>query len=84
MLLATPVPIPVSLAAEIGRPPASALRLMDAMYRRVLLPEHGSCIDGYTSIARKALYVRANWLRMPPWLLARHLFHKAIVSKKAE
>lgn len=84
MFLNTPVPDQVSTEAAIGRPPAMVLRLMDAMYRRVLLPEHASCTDGYTGIARKTLYVRANWLRMPPWLLARHLFHKAFVSEKDE
>jgi hypothetical protein len=26
------------------------------------------------------LYVRGNWLRMPPLLLSRHLFHKAFLS----
>ncbi|MDD5612097.1 MAG: hypothetical protein PHF75_03565, partial [Gallionella sp.] len=31
-------------------------------------------------IARQLLYLRANWLRMPPVLLARHLFHKAFLS----
>jgi hypothetical protein len=30
------------------------------------------------------LYVRANWLRMPPLLLTRHLFHKAFISPKDE
>lgn len=28
------------------------------------------------------LYVRGNWLRMPPLLLARHLFHKAFLSPR--
>lgn len=81
LLLATPVPDDVMAAAEIGRPAAWLLCLMDAMYRRVLLPEHASCTDRYTGIARKALYVRGNWLRMPPLMLARHLFHKAFISK---
>ena len=39
---------------------------------------------GLTGTARWMLYVRANWLRMPPLMLARHLFHKAFVSPKAE
>jgi hypothetical protein len=26
--------------------------------------------------------VRGNWLRMPPLMLARHLFHKAFISPK--
>ena len=28
------------------------------------------------------IYLRGNWLRMPPLLLARHLFHKAFLSPK--
>ena len=31
-------------------------------------------------LARGALYLRGNWLRMPPLMLARHLFHKAFIS----
>lgn len=82
LLLSTPVPEPVMAEAEIGRPSPLVLRCMDMIYRRVLLPDHRSCVDRYTGLARKALYVRANWLRMPPLLLARHLFHKAFISKK--
>ena len=84
LFLATPVPDHVMEAAEIGRPSAPVLHMIDAMYKRVLLPEHSSCTDRYTGIARKALYIRGNWLRMPPLLLARHLFHKAFISKKNE
>ncbi len=84
MLLDTPIPKPVLVKATTGRPMSMALPIMDAMYRRALLPDHDSCCDRYTGIARKALYIRANWLRMPPVLLARHLFHKAFVSKKDE
>jgi hypothetical protein len=31
-----------------------------------------------SSIAVFALYVRSHWLRMPPFLLARHLARKGI------
>jgi hypothetical protein len=30
------------------------------------------------------LYVRGNWLRMPPLLLTRHLLHKALLSPRVE
>ena len=82
MMLGTPVPEPTMIEAEIGGPMSMVLPMMDAMYRRALLPDHDSCRDRYTGTARKALYIRANWLRMPPVLLARHLLHKAFVSKK--
>ena len=55
---------------------------MDALFERALLPMHASCDDAFTASARFALYVRGNWLRMPPLMLARHLFHKAFLTKK--
>ncbi|MYN11223.1 nucleotidyltransferase domain-containing protein [Pseudoduganella aquatica] len=82
LLLHTPLPPEAHAAAAEGRPGAPLLRLMDALYRRALLPVHASCGDAYTPAARFALYIRANWLRMPPLLLARHLFHKAFLSPK--
>ena len=47
----------------------------DAAYRRRLLAR-----DGWGSPIRPAtrfgFYVRSHWLRMPPYLLARHLWIK--------
>jgi hypothetical protein len=81
-LLDTPVPAKVLAAAAPGRPAAPLLALMDWLFDRALLPEHASCADRFTSIARFLLYIRGNWLRMPPLLLARHLFHKAFISPR--
>ncbi|MFL6673682.1 MAG: nucleotidyltransferase family protein [Massilia sp.] len=83
-LLGTPVPGSVLEACGPGRPNPALLALMDALLSRALLPGHASCGDRFTGAARFMLYVRANWLRMPPLLLARHLFHKAFMSPKAE
>jgi hypothetical protein len=55
---------------------------MDRLFGRALLPAHASCDDTWTPSARFLLYIRANWLRMPPLLLARHLLHKAFLSPK--
>jgi hypothetical protein len=33
-------------------------------------------------LARRALYIRAHWLRMPPLMLARHLAIKAFRGGK--
>jgi hypothetical protein len=71
-------------ALAIGRPPAPLLALMDQLFSRALLPDHASCADWLTGTARFALYIRGNWLRMPPLMLARHLFHKAFISPKHE
>ncbi len=78
-LLGVEVP---AAALAAGRPPAPLLALMDALFSRALLPPHASCADRYTSLALLLLYIRGNWLRMPPLLLARHLFHKAFLSPK--
>jgi hypothetical protein len=85
-LLHTPIP-PAALAAAArhgGRPHAVLMALMAALFERALLPEHPSCGDAFTPAARFCLYLRGNWLRMPPLMLARHLFHKAFLSPKSE
>jgi len=81
-LFGTPVPDAVLAALAPLGPNPLLLALMDALFERALLPMHASCDDAFTPAARFALYVRGNWLRMPPLLLARHLFHKAFLSKK--
>ncbi|WP_323142266.1 nucleotidyltransferase domain-containing protein [Massilia phyllosphaerae] len=81
-LLGTPVPDAVVDALAPAAPNRALLAVMDALFERALLPMHASCADALTSTARFALYVRGNWLRMPPLMLARHLFHKAFLSKK--
>lgn len=76
----TVVPPQVQRAAADGGPNRALLALMDALFERALRPDHESCADRWTGMARFLLYVRGNWLRMPPLLLARHLFHKAFIS----
>ena len=80
-LLGTPECRPRPLAGAAGRP-APLLALMDQLFSRALLPIHASCADSLTGSARFLLYIRGNWLRMPPLLLARHLLHKAFLSPK--
>ncbi len=81
-LLGTPVPAAAMADARASAPGPLLLALMDQLFLRALLPLHPSCNDALTGPARFALYLRANWLRMPPVLLARHLFHKAFLSPK--
>ena len=83
-LLHTPVPATAIAAIDVGRPNPLLLALMDWLFRRALLPTHASCADRFTGSARYLLYIRANWLRMPPLLLARHLFHKAFISPRTD
>jgi hypothetical protein len=81
-VLHTPVP-PAALEALAGAAPNRLLlALMDALFLRALMPDHASCGGALAGVARWLLYVRGNWLRMPPLLLARHLLHKALLSKQ--
>lgn len=81
-MLGTPVPPEVVRASAAGGPGPLLRILMDAMFLRVLQPHHPSCFGRVGAAARFMLYVRGNWLRMPPFLLARHLFHKAFISPR--
>jgi hypothetical protein len=58
--------------------------LLDALYGRALQSPHPSCADYASGIARRLLFVRAHWLRMPPRLLARHLAHKAFAPARED
>ncbi len=82
-LLGTPVPPAVVAALAPAAPNRLVLALMDALLGRALLPMHASCADGLTACSHALLYIRGNWLRMPPLMLARHLFHKAFISPSA-
>jgi hypothetical protein len=82
-LLHTPVPAATLGAAEGGRPNRLLLALMDQLFGRALLPAHPSCADAFSGAAGVILYMRGNWLRMPPLLLTRHLLHKAVLSPRA-
>lgn len=83
-VLHTPVPQSTLDAIKIGCPNQLVLNLMDNLFCRALMPDHYSCSDWLTKTARLSLYIRGNWLRMPPLMLARHLLHKAFISPKSE
>lgn len=53
------------------------LKLMDMLFLRALMPDHLSCNDRWTGLARWFLYVRSHWLKMPWYLLLPHLTRKA-------
>ena len=74
-ILDTPVPESVNQALKTVRPPWLLLQTMDRLIDQVALSEHPRHWGPAT--ARRLLYIRSHWLRMPPWLLARHLGHKA-------
>jgi hypothetical protein len=82
-LFGTAIPAAGVDQARADGPNVLLLALMDALFLRALQPLHPSCAGPWHRPARLALYVRGNWLRMPPLLLARHLFHKAFLSPRA-
>ena len=77
------IDIPHRVVDKLNRSGPSRLlsAVMDAMYQRALLPDHASCIDRYAKLARFGIYLRGTWLRMPRLILAKHLFHKAFLSR---
>lgn len=83
-LLGTPVPDAVLREVERDGPGRPLLALMDGLFLRALGPFHPSCADAFTPLAHGMLYIRGNWLRMPFFLLLRHLFHKAFLSPDAK
>lgn len=58
--------------------------IMDVLFSRALMPDHPSCDDRSTALARWLLYLRAHWLRMPWYLLVPHLLRKAWMRLNAK
>lgn len=53
--------------------------VLDQIFLRGLKPDHPSCNDTATTIARFILYVRGHALRMPLHLLLPHLIRKGLI-----
>ena len=76
-ILQTPVPEKVLKASEQQSPNRINTKLMDALFLRALMPDHESCNDRWTGLARWLLFVRSHWLKMPVYLMVPHLLRKA-------
>jgi hypothetical protein len=76
--LCTPIPTDTLNAAARHRPGWPLSHLIDALWLRALRPQHSISSDGWSPLARNALYLRALWVRMPPSLLLRHLTAKSL------
>jgi hypothetical protein len=74
-LLRVPIPQAVSSAVAEHAPPLPIIEAMDRVVPRALV---GPLEDAAERSAAMLLYIRSHWLRMPPWLLARHLTHQTI------
>lgn len=76
-ILSTPIPETVlPRIATLGGGQVMS-RWMDTLFARALVPDHESCEDWFTPMARWLLYVRSHHLRMPFYLLMPHLVRKA-------
>lgn len=71
-ILQTPVPESVLKASK---QPINTI-LMDALFLRALLPDHNSCNDKWTGLARSLLFIRSHYLKMPICLMVPHLLRK--------
>jgi len=83
-MMDTPVAPSALRALASAAPPSWVVSMMDSIYMRALRPHHSLAEDALTPFARRALYVRAHWLRMPPHLLALHLSVKALRREEAD
>jgi hypothetical protein len=80
-LLGASVPDAV-LAGLSPRPGAAALWLMNRLVPPAIVPSHPDHVPAGAALARRLLFIRSHWLRMPPLLLARHLAVKGWDSVK--
>jgi len=76
LLLATPVPPEALQALRAFAPPALPDRILGRLICRVLPPAYPERTEPV--LAAALLYARSHWLRMPPWLLTKHLARKAL------
>lgn len=84
LILQTPVPEEVFKASEEHLPSIIKQKLMDALFLRALMPDHASCNDQWTGLARWLLFIRSHWLKMPWYLLIPHLFRKSVMRLTGE
>lgn len=77
LILQTPIPEKVLKASKQQSPNRINTKLMDALFLRALMPDHESCNDRWTGLARWLLFVRSHWLKMPVYLMVPHLLRKA-------
>jgi hypothetical protein len=70
-------PVPASVLTKLG----GGGLLFDTLARHRLYDPDGLSFSGW--LARNAFYIRAHWLKMPPLMLAKHLWTKARMQSTA-
>jgi len=77
-LLRTPIPAKIiEDLNRIGGPNPLLRVIMVRLMASVLIPTHPDQSVRVTALAGWLLYLRSHWLRMPPLMLARHLWIKS-------
>ncbi len=76
-ILATPIPDQAMKRTQQDAPNPAVAKVMRYLAHRTLLPTNPDGRKRRNSFHQTALYIRSHWLRMPPGLLANHLFHKS-------
>ncbi len=83
MIMGTKIPGSVMEQIAPYSPNGFARSLMDWMVPGVMSPTMGA--SGLSRwLSMNGLYIRSHWLRMPPFMLARHLSTKFIMRLKGE
>jgi hypothetical protein len=80
-LLEMPLPAALERRLVAWSPPPPVLRLMDRLAVDALIPLGPDEQTRRVALSRTLLFMRSHWLRMPPWLLARHLGYKLLVTR---
>jgi len=62
------------------QPGRVGLSVMHRLVPLALLPQHPDKPSRRATVARTWLYLRSHWIRMPPYLLIRHLAYKTFLS----
>lgn len=73
--------VPGGLREGIRRdaPAAPVARLMAWLIDQALAPDGLGLAR--SALANRLLFIRSHWVRMPPGMLVRHLWHKAVVRR---
>lgn len=79
-ILGTSVPPALVSSGAGGRPNGLLLSIMEWLIPLAIIPDLPDRTSRKARFARFLLFIRSHWLRMPPWLLARHLVTKALMS----
>ena len=62
-------------------PPAPLACLIAWLIEQVIAPQRPGLVR--SAVAGQLLFIRSHWVRMPPGMLLRHLWHKAVVKRRA-